>query len=80
MTIEQMELFKEAASKCTKSVVKTEHKSVVVEIDGQEYTMTTADIDKLEQQIGRCENEDGVDFFWLCRQLIADGAKRIKLI
>ena len=78
MTAQQLELFKEFAE--SKPIDKASHSSIIIEIEGRSYHCSDLDISKMEQKFGPSEDENGVNFWWLLRQLKSDGVKRITLI
>lgn len=81
MNDKQMELFVEyAQKKNVQPTLQEQSRTIILEIDGKSIICSDLDISKMEQKFGRMENDDGVDFWWLLRQLMKDGAKRVKLI
>ena len=77
MTSKQLELFKEFAESNPSLSSSSE---IIIEIEGRSYHCSDLDISKMEQKFGVWENEDGINFWWLLRQLKNDGVKHIKLI
>lgn len=78
MKAKQLELFKEFV-RDTKAVPNNSTE-IIIEIDGQNYQCSDLDISRMEEKFGVWENEDGVNFWWLLKQLKKDGVKHIKLI
>lgn len=78
MTTQQLELFKEFAE--SKPIAKSSTSEIIIEVEGRSYHCSDLDISKMEQKFGPFEDENGVNFWWLLRQLKSDGVKRIKLI
>lgn len=78
MTTQQLELFKEFAE--SKPTAQSNTSEIIVEIEGRSYHCSDLDISKMEQKFGPFEDENGVNFWWLLRQLKSDGVKRIQLI
>ena len=77
MTSKQLELFEEFAESNPSLSSSSE---IIIEIEGRSYHCSDLDISKMEQKFGVWENEDGISFWWLLRQLKNDGVKHIKLI
>lgn len=81
MNAEQLELFAEYAKKKSEQPTpQAATQTILLEIEGQSIPCSDLDISKMEQKFGPLQNDDGVDFWWLLRQLMKDGAKRVKLI
>jgi len=78
VTTQQLELFKEFAE--SKPTAQSSTSEIIVEIEGRSYHCSDLDISKMEQKFGPFEDENGVNFWWLLRQLKSDGVKRIQLI
>lgn len=78
MTSKQLELFKEFAE--SKPIASSSSSEIIIEIEGRSYHCSDLDISKMEQKLGPFEDENGVNFWWLLRQLKSDGVKLIKLI
>ena len=77
MTSKQLELFEEFAESNPSLSSSSE---IIIEIEGRSYHCSDLDISKMEQKFGVWENEDGISFWWLLKQLKNDGVKHIKLI
>lgn len=79
MTAHQLELFKEFAES-NPPTHQSSTSEIIIEVEGRSYHCSDLDISKMEQKLGPFEDENGVNFWWLLRQLKSDGAKRIQLI
>lgn len=79
MTSEQLELFSEFAES-NPATHRSSSSEIIIEVEGRSYHCSDLDISKMEQKLGPFEDENGVNFWWLLRQLKSDGVKRIQLI